>query len=997
MPHAKQKTPAPKLKAGDRIDGFIVMSVTPLHDTRMTAYRLDHIRTGARLLHLDADDDENLFSIAVPTPPPDDTGVPHIIEHCVLSGSRKYPVRDPFFEMAKMSMATFINAMTGYDCTYYPVASNVRQDLFNLADVYFDAVFHPLLSEATFHREAHHLCPANRKDPAGDMRINGVVYSEMKGVYSHPEHKLSYLIVHNLFPDTVYRLDSGGKPEAIPNLTYADFKNFHRTFYDPSLAYFVTYGNTPISSYLQFLDKLLEPFGRVASPPPSLRRQPRWTQPHTLEDAYPIGADETAAEKTYIVISWLVGDGLSPADVTCLEVLGLILLGNEGAPIRKAVIDSKLGQDTFCPGLQIVGPESTFGVGLKGSEPERARAFVSLVLDTLTRCAAAGFERDHVLASFQQAAYQRLEVHSGYPLHVMDCALSSWIYGSDPLTFLHMKEHLETCRARYEGDPGLFSRFVRERLLDNPHRLTVVLRPDCGLQARTDAAFEEHMKGVRAGFSTDQARRIASEAGKLERLSGTPNSPEALAMLPQLKVKDLPAKPKHITTVAENLGGGNELLVNDVFTNGVNYLDLSFDLTGLSSDLWPYLAQYADAVHKMGAAGMNYEQVSRRIAAHTGGISCWPWFQTRVAGPDLSLCCLQFAIKALDDQVEPALEVLHDLLFSLDPGDRNRLHDVLIQDLAQCRTELVFGAGAPPSHAARGYTPQAHLADLVNGLPQLPLVTNLAAKFENLAQDLIKKIESIRNTLLVRGRVTASFTGSDRAADAVRRALGSWLRQMRDEPIRDAPTGFVPYAVPPRDGLAAPIEIAHCAQVMPAPHFSHPDSVLLSIATHIVSMDYMINELRFKGNAYGASCRYDGLGSLLFLTTFRDPHVARTIKVFDELTGYVRGIEWTQTDIDRAIIGVAKGDERPIRPESATNLALHRHLSGLTRRLREERHDRLCRAGPSEVRRALLETLEGGRERSAVCAISSRRKLEEANMEMPGSPLAIQDVEPGTT
>ncbi|MEI6219003.1 MAG: insulinase family protein, partial [bacterium] len=689
------------------------------------------------MLHLDADDDENLFSIALATPPPDDTGVPHIIEHSVLSGSRKYPVRDPFFEMAKMSMATFINAMTGYDCTYYPVASNVRQDLFNLASVYFDAVFHPVLAESTFKREAHHLAPADKTKPDGDLAINGVVYSEMKGVFSHPEHKLAYALVRNLLPDTVYSRDSGGKPEAIPHLTYADFRKYHEAYYHPSLAYFITYGNTRLKDYLCFLDGLLLPFQARPTVPPPVVLQPRWKQPRLMEDSYPVGVDEAVTEKTYIVMSWIVGDGLSPLDATCLEILGLILLGNEGAPLRKAIVDSKLGQDTFCPGLQMVGPESTFGIGLKGSEPDKAAKFIELVLETLKDCVANGFDRRQVESSFQQAAYQRLEVHTGYPLHLMDCALSSWIYGADPLAFLRMRTHLDTCRKMYELDSGLFSRFVRERLVENPHRLTVVLRPDRELQAHSDATLAEEMKRIRAKFTASQMKDIASEAAELEKLSGTPNSPEAIAILPQLRVQDLPAKPKNIQTDIEDLGGGSELLVNNVFSNGVNYLNLSFDLNGLPAELWPYLAQYSDAVQKLGAAGMNYEQVSQRIAAHTGGISCGPWFQTHSAGPARSLLGMQFSLKALDAQIEPALEVLHDLMFLLDPGDKDRLNDILTQDLAQCRTDLIFGSSAPVYHAARGFTPEAYLSNLVSGLPQLPLVTSLTTQFELHAQDLI--------------------------------------------------------------------------------------------------------------------------------------------------------------------------------------------------------------------------------------------------------------------
>lgn len=980
------------LQVGQDIDGFEVKAVTPVDEVRAVAYQLEHQRSGARLLHLHADDPENLFSISFPTPPPDDTGVPHILEHAVLSGSRKYPVRDPFFEMVKMSMATFINAMTGADCTYYPAASNVKQDLFNLANVYFDAVFHPLLTEEAFKREGHHFAPLKKDDPLAGVTINGIVYNEMKGAFSDPVSILSRCAMRGLFPDTIYGRESGGDPESIPDLTYAELKRFHETYYHPSNAYFVLYGDIPTREYLAFLKSRLDAFDRHDIHP-LIERQTRWSQPRFTEDTYPVGKDEPLTEKTYILLEWLVGDATDVGHIVAFNVLSLILLGNEAAPLRKAVIDSKLGQDLLESGYGCVGAESTFGVTLKGSEPDRTDAFVKLVLDTLARISDSEIDRRLVDAAFQQAAYHHIEIMPMFPLHAMQRVLSAWIYDVDPLTFLRMREELKTCRRRYDTDPEFFNQLIRELLLGNPHRIAVVLRSDRGWEARTDASFTQRMQQVQDALTDKEIERIAVEAEELERLSATPNSPEALATLPQLAVSDLPPKPRHILTAVEQVKSGVELLRSDVFANGINYLQLDFNLAGLPSELWPYLLRYTEAISKCGAAGMNYEQMAHRVAASTGGIDAWPCFRTHAVNANRSLWSMQISFKALDDQIEPALDVLRDLLFAVDPRDSNRLHDVLIQSRAHYRTSLVhYGSHTAVIHAARGITEEGHLSEIVSGLPQLHLTEQLIDRFNELSEGLINKIEVIRDFLLAHNRLTASFTGSDSAYDNVHRMLSDWAGQMRDEAISDAPTGFMPYSVPPREGLAGPIQVAHCAEVIPAPHYSHPDEPLLVIGARLLSLDYLMKEVRFKGNAYGTSCFYDGLGRTITLGSFRDPHIVRTLQVFAGITDYTRRTDWTQTDIDRAIIGTAKEDERPIRPEDATGLALHRHLVGETPEVRERRYERILSAPPAEVKRALLAVLEPNIEHGAICVVSSREKLEEANRRMPDRPLAIQDI-----
>ena len=991
------RIPEVNLRPGEQLHGFEVKAVTPIDELRAVNITLTHQHSGARLLHLYTNDTENLFSINFPTPPSDDTGVPHILEHAVLAGSHKFPVKEPFFEMIKMSMATFINAMTSADFTCYPVSSNVKKDLFNLAEVYFDAVFHPLLTENTFKREGHHLAPVDPDIPTGDLKITGIVYNEMKGAFSDPEARLYRSVMCKLLPDTLYAYESGGDPDAIPDLTYEQLKGFHETYYHPSNGYFVLYGDIPTSDYLAFLADKLDNIPKNAASNalrplrPEVTHQPKWNAPRVVTDSYPIGVDEPLAEKTYLMLSWIIGDATNPEEVVLGRILSLILLGNEAAPLRKAIIDSKLGADIIFSGAGSIGPAATFDVALKGSEADRVEAFTQLVNDTLTQIADSEIVSERVEAAFQQATYHYQEVASMFPLRMHYRVIQGWKYEKDPDTFLKMGQILADVREQWLENPSIFSQLIRERFIENPHRLTNILSPDRDMQAKVDTELTERMKETRAQLTDDEVQRIAADAAELERLNGVPNSPEALANLPQLQVSDLPEKPKHIPTTVENVNG-QDLLRNDVFANGVNYLVLNFDLQGLPEHLWTYLPRYADAISKLGAADMSYEEMAQRTSSVTGGIGCAPWFSTHALDPNRSMQGLSFHLKALDNKMDAALDVLHDLLFAVNPRDTERLRDVMVQAVAKYQTEMIHdGSSTAIHHASRGLSSNAHLAETIYGLPQLRNSETFLNRFDELSTDLMGHIEGIRDFVLTRGRVTASFTGSDTAFETMRTKLSGFLDAMQDELVTSGSIAFQPFGTPPREGLAGPIQIAHCAHVMPAPHYSHPDSALVRIGAHLVRLDYILSEIRFKGNAYGARFSYSPYDSVLCQSSFRDPHVARTVNVFDQTVDYIKQVEWTQIDIDRAIIATAKDGEKPIRPSQTSSDALRQHLVGQTREMREERYAQLRRATPAEVKRALLQLLDENGDKAAVCVVSSREKLEAANNEL-AQPLVIEDI-----
>jgi hypothetical protein len=983
--------PTTTLTVGRQLHGFEIEAVTPVPGIRAVAVRATHRKSGARLLHIHNTDTENCFAVTFPTPPPDDTGLPHILEHSVLGGSKKFPVREPFFEMVKMSVATFINAMTHQAFTVYPIATNVKKDFFNLAEVYLDAVFHPELKEDTFRREGHHFRLEDNADLASPLRISGIVYNEMKGAYSSPESLMWELACRGLFPGTPLGRNSGGDPDHIPDLTYEQFRGFHETLYHPCNALIFIYGDIPTEEHLRFLAPALGAFDRrpvnIALP-----RSRRWPGSRRLEKEYPIGTTEDTAARAFFTLNWVVGDALDAACVTDWEVLSKILLGNDAAPLKKALIDSRLGANVFFAGTWASAYEQEFHVGLKGSEPDRADQFETLVLDTLQRIAAGPITRERVEAAFQQLAYDHLEVKTLFPLHLLFAVDQSWPYGGDPLTFLRMSDHLEACRQRYAADNEMFNRLIQEALLNNPHRLRVVLRPDREAQARADAAFTQRMARERAKLTADQLAAVARAAAELEAAQSVPNSPEALAKLPQLGVSDLPAKPRHIPTTVARVAG-IDVLRNDVFANGVNYFEFDVDIAGLPSALYAWLPRFAEAVNKMGAAGQSFIRIAERRAACTGGLSCYTPVLRHATDPTRSLRRVRLRMKTLDGQAENALRLLGDLIFAVDPRDRDRLRDVMTQARAWYRTTLVNdGLSTARRQAARGLSPEGALQHQFVSPDALRLVEDLTGHFDANAERLIRNIEQIRDFLPVRSRWTVSFTGSDTVFRTLTRILEEWAAPMGNERVVDAPPPFQPFVSPPREGLAGPMKIAHCAKVMPAPHLGHPDVPLFRLGAYLARFDYLLPEVRLKGNAYGAGAGHDDALGTFVLYSHSDPHIVETLQVFDRLRDYIAGQNRTQSDIDRAIIGSAKEAEKPIRPEEATGLALNRHLRGDTNELREQRYAATLRATPRLVKETLLGVLEANEPRAAICVVSSREKLVEANQALGAHALTVADM-----
>jgi presequence protease len=978
---------------GQVVSGFKLLRIVPLPDLRSTGLEFEHLASGASLLHLQTQDTESCFSVTFPTQVADDTGLPHILEHAVLGGSERFPVREPFFEMIKMSMATFINAMTSQAYTVYPIATNVKKDFFNLAEVYLDAVFFPQIKEETFRREGHHFALENNKDLSSPLKISGIVFNEMKGYYSQPETLMWNMTGRELFANTPIGRDSGGDPDRIPDLTYAQFKNFHQTLYHPSNAKIFIFSDIPTIEHLQFLDPVLSRFKRQPAPIQTQRIQ-RWSAPRIIDRHYPVGATDSTKDKTFIAISWAVGDALDPDTFVSWWILSHLLLGTEAAPLKKSIIDSKLGADLAFSGARAMAWEMIFGVGIKASEPDRAQAFETLVLATLGELADKPFDDQAVNSAFQQAAYSQLEISGHYSLAMLNLSNKSWPYGQDPITFLRMKEHLARCQARWEADCGLFSRMIRQRLLDNHHRIRASLAPDQQMQAKADEAWKAKMAAKRATFSQEEIAGIANAAAALEAAQGIPNTPEMLATLPQLKTSDLPKRPRQIPTTISSIAGIT-VLRNDIFANTVNYLSIAVDLAGLPADLYETLPRFSETIYKLGAAGSDYLTISQRRAACTGGIGAWTMPTRHAVDPNNNIRVFRFTLKTLDSQAQPALSLLGDQIFGADPRDKNRMRDVLNQTRAGMRSGLINNSfGTAMRHASKDHSPQSALEYLWNSTDALRRMESLIAEFDTQFDRLAHDILRIRDFLLNRRRWTVSFTGSDSVFAALESTLARWSSQMRDEPIIDIAPPLPPASSTRRQGLAGPLKIAQCLSVMPAPHLNHPDVPLLDLALDLASFDYFLPEIRFKGNAYGAGVGYSDSSCLMASRSYSDPRIVETLDVFEGFRAWVTKTNWTQTEIDRAIIGAAKGIEAALRPEGCTGHALIQHIRGDTNQMRENRYATSLSATPHSVKKALLDHLDRYENQTSVCVASSREKLQAANEVLGEKALAISDILP---
>lgn len=953
--------------------GYTLLETREVHEINATAHVYRHDRTGARVLSLITQDSNKVFGINFRTPPSDSTGVAHILEHSVLCGSRKYPVKEPFVELLKGSLHTFLNAMTYPDKTCYPVASENLQDFYNLVDVYLDAVFFPRITEEIFQQEGWHY----EVDPTGPrLFYKGVVYNEMKGVYSSPDDLLGEYSQRVLFDSNTYGVDSGGDPREIPKLSYAQFRSFHETFYHPSNAYIYFYGNDDPARRFELLDEYLNRF-EAAPVQSDIVPQPAYPEPRSFTYTYDPGALDPEQAKAMQSINWLL-PSVTDLDLNmALGILAYTLVGTPASPLRKALIDSGLGEDLAGNGFANYIRQMYFSTGLRGVDPARTAEVETLIFDTLRRIAEEGIDPDLIEAAVNTTEFRLRECNTGgYPrgLAYMLASLCAWLYDADPIDPLAFEAPLARLKERLASQPRFLESLLQEHLLDNPHRASVFLVPQQGRAEALEQEERARLENVRAGLTDVELHAIAQQAEALKRMQETPDPPEALAAIPSLTRGDLSPNIRTVPTAFEQLAD-TTVLVHDLFTSGIVYLDVGFDLATLPDRLLPLAPLYARCLTEMGTQTEDFVRLSNRIGRCTGGVGASPLLTTS-RDERRPVSWLMLRGKATLNKADDLLAIMRDVLTTTRFDLAQRFRQLLLEEKAEYESHLVpSGHSYVDTRLRAGLSQTGWLAEQTKGVTNLFFVRDLARRMQQDWAAIEADLLDIQRHLVTRARAIVNVTLDAEDWKVFAPKLKGFLEQLPAESRPDAPRTFSFESKP--EGLSAPTQVNYVGKGVNVFDLGYRPHGSSAVVLHHLRSAWLWDRVRVQGGAYGAFCSLDHRAGALTFGSYRDPNFRETLTVYDRSGDYLRTTAFSEAEVTKSVVG-AIGAMDPYRlPDAKGYSELVRHLARETVESRQQFRDEVLSTTASDFR-AFADVLDLVREHGHVVAMGAAETLSKA-------------------
>lgn len=966
---------------GQKIGGYEVTRKEPLENLHGWYYELVHGKTGAKHLHLAVPDDNNGFSVAFPTVPKDSTGVPHILEHVTLMGSKKFPVKDPFFSMIPRSLQTFINATTFPDLTNFLFSTRNEKDFYNLLSVYLDAPFFALLREESFKQDGHRLEFDVADDPSSGLRFKGVVFNEMKARINTPLDRGLHAIGTSLYPDLTYANESGGDPEFIPDLTYDQLKEFHRTHYHPSNSYFLTYGNLPLDHTLEQIEReVLQHFDRI-TPDVDIADQPRFDKPREFRTQFALGADEDPARKATVLIGWMTTHTSNSYEMLVLRVLQEVLLGNAASPLRKALIDSGLG-DALADfvGIQTDYREASFIVGLKGTDADKASQIESLVLESLEQIVKDGIDNERVEAAIHQLEIESREISNAqfpFAIRMLYQLQGPFLYGGDPYKQLQFDKDIAKLQDQRKAGP-YFEDMIRRYFLDNTHRVRMIIEPDKDLEHRQEAKEKERLSKIEASLSEADKQQLVEDARRLKELQDSrPN----VEVLPTLELSDVPMTFEDVDHKIEQIAGARVGFF-DQPTNGITYIDVQADFSALSEDLKDRLGVFAYAFPKSGAGPSDYLEMARRIDSFTGGVASGAGARSLAGTEDRFRQVLTLTGKALARNHTQFVSILKDLMASV-RFDPKRLKDLIAEHKGQYDSFLVFaGTEFARALAAGKLSEQKNLEERLGGLSLYRTLKELAGYSEEQLSAVISDFETIRDTLFRTGGLNICVTTDAKHFDEIRELLSDALSPLPAE-AKEASgngVGFTPSIKHEARTIPAPVNFN--ARVVKTPEMTHPDAPALLVLSTWMTSKYCIRELREKRGAYGAGAGYTREGGFFSFITGRDPNVAETYRVFQAGVAEVINNGIAETDLKESILSACRQVDPLSSPDTKGRTRFFGDLAGYTLELQERFKNGLLTVTAEDVQRVAKTYLDG--DVGVMATVGNPDRVAEANETLGG-------------
>ncbi|MDR2694200.1 MAG: insulinase family protein [Chitinispirillales bacterium] len=981
------------LKVGDAVGGFRLELIREMPELRCAGYQFVHARTGARLIHLFNDDDNNLFSIAFRTPVSDSTGVPHILEHSVLCGSGRFPVKDPFQEMLKGSLQTFLNAMTYPDKTVYPVSSQVEKDFYNLVDVYCDAVLNPLLTENTFYQEGWHY---DLEKPGVPVGIKGIVYNEMKGVFSDFSSHVGRGITSKLFPDTTYFHESGGDPEHIPELTYGQFKEFHKRFYHPSNSFIFVYGNLPSEKTLTFIDdRYLSAFD--AQPvDSSVAPQPLWGEPRTMLMEAPAPASEEDGSAS-VVCSWIVGQSSDPVDVFSASILSGYLLSTETSPLKRALVDSGLGEDLddMC-GFDADLAQGIFSAGLRKAQPQNAQAILDVIMNTLKNEAEKGLDGELIEGAVRQTEFSLREITSGhfpYNLRLADRCYRSWINGGDPFALLAFEEPLSVIKDGMKKG-RFFEEFIQKNLIDNRHRLLAVVTASSEKGKKLEAQTEEQAARLTAGFTDGDRKRCLELTAALRERQSAPPSPEALATLPALSISDLPREGKRVPAEETNVGGVR-FITHPIFTSGIVYLDIGFDFYGVEPRHIRFIPLYLELLTRCGAGKFTYEQMAKRVSLSMGGVAASTACQTMVGTRDRVFFTAFLHGKALEPRFGEMLGILEDILVRPDLTNKKLIRDLLLEERNTLNSSVIHsGHSFAITDAAARLSRTRKLDDMLGGIAQLRFLDETVKNEDYDSAE--RACRCLHDIMINRRTCVVSMTAGDpsKFAGGLETLIGNLPSHAKvGERFEDVAYGHsdewlelfsnsdafarreAKSPVTSHKGIEINSAVNFIARAWRLPDTDAAEKGRAYLLSRNLSTGYLWDKVRVEGGAYGGMSGASVGHPVFTCASYRDPNLESTLAHFTGGLSEVAGLI-PKKPVDQSIIGALGRVDQPKPPHSLGFSKTMEILTGHTEEYRQQFREAILSATPESLKYAAERVLAANE--SAVTVLGSSAALDKA-------------------
>lgn len=937
-------------------------------------YVLKHIKTGAKICLISNDDENKVFQIGFRTPPTTDTGVPHIIEHTVLCGSEKYPLKDPFVELIKGSLNTFINAMTFPDKTIYPVASCNDKDFQNLMDVYLDAVLHPNIYnfEEIFMQEGWHYEMESEDAP---LTINGVVYNEMKGAYSSPDQLVFDAIAQSLFPDTCYGKDSGGNPAVIPSLTREAYLDFHRAYYHPSNSYIYLYGNMDMEEKLNYLDKEYLSHYEPRAIDSDVQLQKPFDKPVEITKPYSISSEESDENKAIFAYGVVAGDIFDPEFCIAMEVLNYALLQSPGAPLKQALLDAGVGNDIsgyFEPAMR----QPMFCIITKNANLSDDAKFKQIIKDTLTDLASKGIDKKTLEAGVNSMEFRYREADFGSApkgLYYIIQSMNSWLYDEkDPFMHIDVLDVYKSLREKIESN--YYEELITKYLLDNNHSTYVTLKPEKGLSVKQEEELEKELAAKKASFSKEEIQKIVADTKHLKEFQDEPSTPEALRTIPMLSRRDIERDP---LPIINDMSKQEQIPVlhHELFTSGIHYVHLFFDVKKLSNELLPYLGILRAVWGLLNTENYGYIELSNEIDRTTGGIGASLGFYEKLNST--SQFDLKFTIssKTLYGQLENAMKLIFEIIYSSDYDNEKRLKEIIGETRSRMQDEISYSGNRYGTLRARSYHSRtASVKDTLQGIGFYEFLANIDDNFDAEKDRLIACLKKLSNMIFRKENLIVSSTCTKDEFAALAPQLKELCHYLSYADFEDSPKE--PIIEQKNEGLMNASMVQYVCQTgnFRDEGFSYHGS--MNLLRTILSYDYLWQNIRVKGGAYGCGGSMDETGTVT-LSSYRDPNLTKTFEVYEGIPEYLENFEADEREMTKYVIGTIGMMDTPLTPSAKGLRSASLYLRGISYEFLQKTRLQVLNATVEDIH-AMAAPMRAALDQHNICVIGNEESIKEA-------------------